>query len=126
MSRPGVSTAAVRFLAVGGLSAALDTGLLVAGREALGLPLALATTLAFLVTLGVTFGLNLLVVFEASGRLVRRLARYLVLVGVNYVLTLGLVLALTEVGLHYVASKVVAIAVCAVLNFVAYRHWVFA
>jgi putative flippase GtrA len=64
-------------------------------------------------------------VFGVRGRLAGRLARYGVLVVVNYVLTLLLVLGIAAAGVHYVAAKLVAVACCAMLNFAAYRHWVF-
>jgi putative flippase GtrA len=65
-------------------------------------------------------------VFGAQGRLAGRLARYGVLVVVNYLLTMLLVLGIAALGVHYVAAKLVAVACCALLNFVAFRHWVFA
>ena len=126
VSRPTAPVAAARFLSVGVLSVVVDTALLVVGRELVGLPLAVATTAAFVLTLGVNFWLNLRVVFQAVGRVAGRLARYLVLVAVNYLLTMVIVLGLAGSGLHYVAAKLTAVAVCAGLNFVAYRHWVFA
>ncbi len=115
----------VRFVAVGVLSAGVDTGALVALRELVGLPLALATSVAFALTLAVNFGLNMGFVFGVSGRLAGRLARYGVLVVVNYLLTMLLVLGIAALGVDYVLAKLIAVACCAMVNFVAYRHWVF-
>jgi hypothetical protein len=92
--------AAARFLSVGVLSVVVDTALIVVGRELVGLPLAVATTAAFVLTLGVNFWLNLRVVFQAVGRVAGRLARYLVLVAVNYLLTMVIVLALRRRQAH--------------------------
>ncbi len=119
------SPALLRFLVAGITSVAVDTAVLVALRELTPTPLWAATTIAFAAAVGVNFGLNLRWVFGAQGQLPGRLARYSVLVVVNYLLTLVLVLALTEVGVYYVLAKWVATAVGAVVNFVAYRHWVF-
>lgn len=121
----GAHGAFARFLVVGVLSVGVDTVALVVLRELVGLPLALATTLAFALTLVVNFGLNMGFVFGVSGRLAGRLTRYAVLVVVNYGLTLLLVLGIAAVGAHYVVAKMVAVACCALLNFAAYRHWVF-
>jgi putative flippase GtrA len=114
-----------RFLVVGVLSVGVDTAALVVLRELVGLPLALATTLAFALTLAVNFSLNMGFVFGVSGRLAGRLTRYAVLVVVNYALTLLLVLGIAALCAHYVAAKLIAVACCALLNFAAYRHWVF-
>lgn len=114
-----------RFVAVGVLSAGVDTGALVALRELVGLPLPVATSVAFALTLAVNFGLNMGFVFGVSGRLAGRLARYGVLVVVNYLLTMLLVLGIAALDVDYVLAKLIAIACCAMVNFVAYRHWVF-
>jgi putative flippase GtrA len=121
----GARGAFARFLVVGVLSVGVDTAGLVVLRELVGLPLALATTLAFALTLAVNFSLNMGFVFGVQGRLAGRLTRYAVLVVVNYGLTLLLVLGIAALGAHYVAAKLVAVACCALLNFFAYRHWVF-
>ena len=115
----------LRFLVVGVASVAVDTTVLVVLRELAATPLWLATTAAFAAALGVNFSLNLRWVFGVQGRLPARLARYGVLVVVNYLLTLVLVLGLAGVGMHYLLAKWVAIAVAAVVNYVAYRRWVF-
>ena len=127
VTSPGVGARGelARFLVVGVLSVGVDTAALVLLREVVGLPLAVATTLAFALTLAVNFSLNLGFVFGVRGRLAGRLARYGVLVVVNYVLTLLLVLGIAAVGVHYVLAKLIAVGCCAMLNFVAYRHWVF-
>ena len=115
----------MRFLVVGVLSVVVDTGSLVVLREWLDLPLAAATTAAFSLTLAVNFSLNMGFVFGVSGQLAGRLARYGVLVVVNYLLTLLLVLGIASLGVHYVLAKLIAVATCSILNFVAFRYWVF-
>ena len=115
-----------RFLVVGVFSVGVDNGGLIVLRELVGLPLAWATSLAFALTLAVNFSLNMGFVFGVRGRLAGRLARYGVLVVVNYLLTMLVVLGIAAVGVHYVAAKLVAVACCALINFVAFRHWVFA
>ncbi len=122
----GIRGALVRFVLVGLLSVGVDTGSLIVLHEVVGLPLAAATTVAFAVTLVVNFSLNMGFVFGVRGRLAGRVARYGVLVVVNYVLTLLLVLGISFAGVHYVVAKLFAVACCALVNFVAYRRWVFA
>jgi putative flippase GtrA len=53
------------------------------------------------------------------------LAKYLLLVGLNYLTTLGMVVGLAAVGLSYAVAKTLATIVNAALNYLAYRWWVF-
>ena len=115
-----------RFLVAGVLSALVDVAALVAFRDVVALPLWLATVLALSVTLAVNFLLNALWVFGARGMWATRAGRYGVMVGVNYVLTTVIVVGLAFFGLWYVAAKVVSLAICAVVNFLGFRFWVFA
>ncbi|MBG0565204.1 GtrA family protein [Actinoplanes aureus] len=116
---------AVRFLLVGGLSYAFDVGVLVLLHGVLGMPLALATSVSFMSALLVNFGLNRVFAFQSTSLVGTALLRYLVLVLVNYVTTLLLVTGLTALGLSYVVSKTVATILNAVMNYEAYRRWVF-
>lgn len=116
----------VRFLMVGGLSYLIDVGTLVGLDSGLGLPLAVATTGAYLAAFCVTFTLNRLWVFDAGdGSSGGQVLRYFVLVGVNYVLTLVIVLGLVGLGLAPAVAKTISVAVLAVLNFFLYRSFVF-
>ncbi len=125
MSEGTATTQVVRFLATGVLGAGLDLALLTAFVEVGGLNLVAATTLALSIACGTHFVLNMRWVFDARGRWGTRAGRYGALVALNYVLTTTTVVGLASLGLSYVAAKVVSLAACAVVNFVAYRHWVF-
>lgn len=116
---------ATRFLAVGVLSYAFDLGVLAALHGGLGVPLALATTLAFLSTLALNFGLNKVFAFRSTALAGPAFVRYLVLVAVNYATTLIMVTGLAWLGLSYLLAKTLAVIVNAVLNYFAYRYWVF-
>jgi putative flippase GtrA len=116
----------VRFLAAGGLSAAVDVGLLALLHGAFQVPLIAATSIAFWTSLAVNFALNRRWVFAGSGPgLHRQLGRYLVAVGINYVTTLALVAGLTAVGIGYLVAKLAAMAVTACWNYLLYRFWIF-
>lgn len=91
----------------------------------LGIRLPLATALSFLSSLAWNYGLNHVWTFGAEGQVPRRLGRYLVVVAGNLVVTVALVSGLSALGLHYIAAKLVAIAVVATVNYVLYREWVF-
>jgi putative flippase GtrA len=116
---------ATRFLAVGIVSYGFDLGVLAALHSGLGMPLALATTLAFLSTLALNFGLNKAFAFRSRALAGPAFVRYLILVAVNYATTLIMVTGLAWLGLSYVVAKTLAVVVNAVMNYFAYRHWVF-
>ena len=126
MSDGAANAQLARFLVTGVLGAALDLALLTVFVEVGGLQLGAATALALGIACGVHFGLNMRWVFGAEQDTGRRLLRYATMLGLNYAITLGLVLGLTGVGLWYGATKVAALGVCAAVNFASYRHWVFA
>lgn len=118
---------AVRFLLVGGVSYLFDAGSLYLLHGVARLPLGLSTTLAFGLNLAVNFGLNRVMTFHGAseGAAGRQLARYLVLVGVNFVTTFSIVTGLAALGLNYLVAKTIATVLNAVGNYFAYRHWVF-
>jgi putative flippase GtrA len=127
----GPATLALRrgalFVLVGALSVALDVGLLAVLHGALKAPLLAAASIAFWLSLAANFGLNRSVVFAGSNRgLGHDAARYLVLAGVNYLVTLAVVGGLVAAGMPYLLAKLSAVALIAASNFVSYRHWVFA
>jgi putative flippase GtrA len=123
---PRLTSRPLRFLVVGCSTVVLDTGLLVVLHGVFGVWLPIATAVSFIATLGWNFGLNHVWTFGADGAVPRRFGRYLVVVAGNLVVTIALVTGLTAVGLNYVASKLVAVAVVAIVNYVVYREWVFA
>lgn len=129
-ARPSTLAKLVRFGVVGGVSAAVDLGLLVGLRELVGLSVALATTIAFWTALLVNFGLNRAWSFGAGGGGITTagtpFARYMVLVGINYVATLAIVTGGVALGVPYAVAKVLAIGLGALWTYVAYDRWVFA
>jgi putative flippase GtrA len=126
MWRPsGVNRTVLRFGAVGALVYAIDMAALWALHSGAGLPLAVATTLAFCCAFAANLTLNRVFTFRVAGPVARQGARLLILSGVNYVSTLVIVLGLSHVWSAYLVSKTIATALNAVLNFVVYRRWVF-
>ena len=116
----------LRYVGVGIAGFIVDFGLLVLFREVVGAPLWLATTVAFWGSLGVVFFSNKYLTFNARGQGHRQLVRYFVLLGVNYLATLGIVYLAQRVGLGYQLGKVAAVALTTVWNYFAYQLWVFA
>ncbi|MEU5880328.1 GtrA family protein [Spirillospora sp. NPDC047279] len=114
-----------RYLIIGGLSFAVDFGALYVAHGLLHIWLPVATTLAFLLAFVVNFGLNRVWAFESEGHVGRQLVLYLLLVALNTVLTVVVVSGLAALGVQYLIAKTVATAALTVLNYLAYRKWVF-
>lgn len=110
------------FLAVGGLSAAVDGGVFLV-LSWLGVFPVLASAISFMSAFAVNYGGNRRLVFRAAGS--GSLWRYITLVIVNLGLSAGLVALGILVGLSPVAAKVVSIIVIAAVNYVVMRTWVF-
>ena len=127
-TRTGPALSAHRFLlylAVGAAGFAVDFGLLVLFREVVGTPVWVAATIAFWGSLGVVFLTNKYITFGAQGAGHRQLVRYFVLLGVNYLATLGVLWVAERTGLGYQVGKVAATAMTTLWNYVAYQLWVF-
>ena len=117
---------ALGYVGVGGATTLLDVATLALLHGIVGIPLWLATTVAYLAGLVSNYALNRLLVFQSRASVVASGTRYLTLVILNYVLTVALVTGLVAIGVHYLVAKTVAITLTLIWNFVAYRYWVFA
>lgn len=116
----------VYYLVVGGLTVIVDVGLLALLHESYGVPLGLATTVAFCTAVVVNFLLNRTVMSSrGSHGLTQHALRYGSLVAANYVITLAVVTTAGHVGDRYLVAKVAVVAVSTAWNFLLYRYWVF-
>src|SRR5689334_13560623 len=87
------------YLVVGGLTVVVDIGLLALLHESFGVPLGLATTLAFCTAVLVNFLLNRTTMTSRASRgLTQHALRYGLLVLVNYLITLVVVTTAGHVG----------------------------
>lgn len=114
------------YLVVGGLTVIVDIGLLGLLHESYGVPLGLATTVAYGTAVIVNFLLNRTAMSSwGSLGLTQHALRYGLLVMANYVITLAVVTTAGHVGDRYLVAKVAVVAVSTLWNFLLYRHWVF-
>ena len=114
------------YLVVGGLTVVVDVGLLALLHESYGVPLAVATTVAFSTAVAVNFLLNRTAMSSSGSQgLTQHALRYGSLVVANYVVTLAVVTTAGQVGDRYLVAKVAVVAVSTWWNFLLYRHWVF-
>ncbi|MDR7083047.1 putative flippase GtrA [Arthrobacter ginsengisoli] len=116
---------AVRYLIVGGLSFAVDFGLLVLLREVFHWDVGIASATAFLTSLVFNFLVQRKFSFESAHRTHVSMIRYGVLVVANTLATVLIVQLLTPTILGYMGGKVVSTAAMTVWNYFLYKHWVF-
>ena len=113
------------YIGVGLVGFCVDFGLLLLFREVFGTPIWIAATIAFWASLAVVFLSNKYLTFGARGMGHRQLVRYFVLLGINYLATLGIIAVAQRIGVGYQVGKVAAVAVTTVWNYLAYQLWVF-
>ncbi|WP_412541333.1 GtrA family protein [Longispora sp. K20-0274] len=90
-----------------------------------GLPLPLATALAFSTAFLANFLVNRFWSFSARGAIAGHFLRYGILVLANLTLTVVLVQALTRLGLDYRVAKAACTATLFVANYFATRLWIY-
>ncbi|HUR51113.1 MAG TPA: GtrA family protein [Mycobacteriales bacterium] len=115
----------LRFLVVGGTALLIDVGTLAGLRELANAPLVAAATTALVASLAWNYAAQRRLTFGSVVALRTGLPRYLFLVALNYVATLGLVTLGARTGAGYLTGKAAAVAVLTPTNFYAYRAWVF-
>jgi putative flippase GtrA len=116
----------LHYLVIGGLTVVVDIGLLGLLHESFGVPVGVATTVAFGTAVMVNFLLNRTAMSSrGSWGLTQHALRYGTLVLANYVITLAVVTTAGHVGDRYLVAKVAVVAVSTLWNFLLYRHWVF-
>jgi putative flippase GtrA len=116
----------VRYLVVGVFCFLVDVGLLWLLHDGLGVPLALATPIAFLASFAVTYTLQRVVAFASDVRVTPSVGRYTVLVIFNTLATTAIVWGTAAVGLPWIGGKVAAVVATTIWNYFVYRYWVFA
>jgi putative flippase GtrA len=115
----------VRYVAAGILSFAVDAGTLWVLYAVVGVPLWVATSAGFWLSFVVNFAANKYFTFDTRSNSGRQLVRYGVLVGINYLANLGIVTGFVALGAPALLGKTIAVGVLTVVNYFAYRFWVF-
>jgi putative flippase GtrA len=115
----------VRFLIVGGLSFAIDLGMLMLLHEVFSVELWLATPIAFLTSLVFNFILQRVFTFRAQNGRSVSLFKYCVLVAFNTLAVDLIVNGAEWLGLGYQIGKIVSTAMITAWNFLLYKHWIF-
>lgn len=115
----------VRFLAVGLLVTLIDLGLTYLIDRLTG-QRALAVTTGFAAGLAAGYLLHARISFAAPLAPTRQIPRLLVTVGINYLLTLGIVEACARLfGWPTLSGKLISLPMVAVLSYLLSRYWVY-
>lgn len=114
-----------RFIIVGGLSFAIDLGMLMLLHEVFGVELWVATPIAFLTSLVFNFMLQRVFTFRAQNGRSVSLFKYCLLVAFNTIAVDLIVNGAEWLGLGYQIGKIVSTAMITAWNFLLYKHWIF-
>ncbi|KJQ53665.1 GtrA family protein [Microbacterium sp. SA39] len=115
----------VRYLLVGGFCFLADVAILWVAHDLLGVPLPIATPVAFLASFAFTYTMQRVIAFGSQSAIGSSVFRYTLLVVFNTVATTGIVWAAPALGLPWIVGKLVAVIATTIWNYFAYRHFVF-
>lgn len=115
----------VRFVIVGGISFAIDLGLLILLHEVFKVELWLATPVAFLASLAFNFALQRMFTFRARNGTSVSFIKYCLLVIFNTFAVDVIVNLVDWLGAGYQIGKVVSTVMITAWNFLLYKHWIF-
>ncbi|TLM85736.1 GtrA family protein [Pseudarthrobacter sp. NamE2] len=110
---------------MGGLSFALDLGLLVALHELFNVDLLIATPIAFVVSLVFNFFLQRIFTFQAANHHGISAVKYLSLVVFNIAVSDVIVAGFDALGWSYVIGKGTATVLTTIWNYFLYKEWIF-
>lgn len=111
-----------RFGIVGGISTGVDFAFFVFATEVIGVPYYISNVFSFLVSLVVNYILSMKFVFEVKGSQSKALGMlaFCILSIIGLVINQMILIFLTKlIGIYYVVSKVIAVIVVMVWNFVS-------
>jgi putative flippase GtrA len=115
------------FLFVGAAAAGVYFGLLALFLEVIHLDYRISVSAAYLLAVTFHFLSNRYITFRASGNeITPQVVRYLVVVGVNYVLTLAIVFVVVEIlrSSAYIGVAL-SVTVTVIFSYAASRAWIF-
>jgi putative flippase GtrA len=124
MTRTVRNHSGFRYLVVGGSSFVLDFMILYVLHEIVEIRLWLATGLALLCSFAYNFTLQKVLTFSSTAQTPRSLVKYLILVAVNAIATIGIV-AVLSTFIGWIGAKIVATILTTVWNYLAYRYIIF-
>ena len=127
VAAPGLPRQLLTYLVVGGLTVVVDIGLLALLREFYGVPLGVATTVAYCSAVLFNFLVNRTAMSVRGSRgLTQDALRYGSLVLANFVITFAVVTSAGHLSDRwYLVAKLAVVAASTPWNFLLYRYWIF-
>lgn len=114
----------VGFCVINGFTFGVDVTILTGLRGALGLPVPIAVTVAYVCAFALSYVLNRMVNFRSHAPVGPQVATYVVVVVVNYLaFILGVTTALTSIGVQYQLSRLAA-GMCEAVYMYSAMRWV--
>lgn len=112
------------FLIVGGCSAIIDVGSLYVLSKIILTNESLSVSIAFILGLIFNYLCHTYVTFEKSATK-SNVIKYLIVVLINYLLTLGLIKLQIQFGIAIVIAKIITLPIIAVVTFILSNKWVY-
>lgn len=125
--RQRIPVSFVGFALINGFTFSVDVGLLALLYRGVGLPHPIAITIGYVAGFGLAFVLNRRFNFHSHGPVAGQVARWVLVVAVNYVaLVLGLGSGLVLIGVPFLLARLIAAGAEAIWMYSMMRWWVFA
>jgi putative flippase GtrA len=115
----------VGFAILGGFTFLVDLALLSALHAWTGLPEVADVSIAYLSAFALNFVLNRTLNFRSHAPVSGQALRYLLVIGCDYGMTLGVTTGLSGLGLDFRLARLTAAGCVAVFTYTAARRWVF-
>ncbi len=104
----------------------IDFVLLIVLHGALGMNVLVAATISYWTSIVFNFLSNRFWTFGATEtHIIRHIAAYGVLLGLNYLFTIAFIGVATHMGLYYTYAKILAVAIQMTWTYVAYKKIIF-
>ncbi len=115
-----------RYVVVGLLSTATHVGVLAIQMEWLDADVLVATVIAFIASLIVSFSLNYIFAFRSNAKVIKSAVKFTIVALAGLALNvLVMEVFVNRVGLHYGFATLVAIVVVTINNFSLHYFWTF-
>ncbi|HSX32124.1 MAG TPA: GtrA family protein [Candidatus Saccharimonadales bacterium] len=116
----------VRYVLIGGTTFAIDFFLLVLLHGVLNVNVIVAATISYWTSIAFNFVANRFWTFGATEtHIAKHAASYGMLLGFNYLFTIGFIAGATHLGMHYTIAKVISVAIQMAWTYLAYKKLIF-
>jgi putative flippase GtrA len=115
----------IKYLIIGVITVSIDLGLLALLHHVFGVNVFVSATISFWTSLVFNFSANKFWTFGITENTVQHTGAYLTLIGINYLVGIGMIAASSTLGVSYLAAKLLAVMLTTCWNFLLYKHIIF-